>query len=337
MIVIQRPRAKEFCATMQDYIIDTDISISFSVQYGGKTILEERYVPDANNQVRIRNLGKFCELSLWGVWCLDYSPQNSSSGTFSFFINEILDMDCYVMFSPMHTKKNAETPGVLSEVSMKITHLGSQEFISGYLLQDPESLKEYGVNIIGYWPDDSEETLFMTIASTAGGIVSPITINVSADIISSKFERPGLSSYQIELRGGAMKFYVDSSQYLNQWCFRYKNVYDMPETLTATGELKLSGNNESDDAAMYGISRKFGVKVSDEYTMKSGTIILQSDYKLWHNLLNAQEVELMVNNTWLPVIVTKQKFEREFRKSILKEVEFNFKMANHEQNNMIDL
>ena len=60
MIVIQRPRAKEFCATMQDYIIDTDISISFSVQYGGKTILEERYVPDANNQVRIRNLCKFC-------------------------------------------------------------------------------------------------------------------------------------------------------------------------------------------------------------------------------------------------------------------------------------
>ena len=69
MNVIQRPRAEEFCATMQDYIIDTDSTITFSVQYGGKTVLEEEYVPDANYQVRVRKLGKFCELALWGVWC----------------------------------------------------------------------------------------------------------------------------------------------------------------------------------------------------------------------------------------------------------------------------
>ena len=53
MNVIQRPRAEEFCATMQDYIIDTDSTITFSVQYGGKTVLEEEYVPDANYQVRV--------------------------------------------------------------------------------------------------------------------------------------------------------------------------------------------------------------------------------------------------------------------------------------------
>ena len=36
MNVIQRPRAREFCATMQDYIIDTDVTIAFAVKYGGK-------------------------------------------------------------------------------------------------------------------------------------------------------------------------------------------------------------------------------------------------------------------------------------------------------------
>ena len=69
MNVLQRPREKEFCATMRDYIIDTDVTITFAVKYGGKTILDEEYVPDANNQVRVRKLGKFCELALWGVWC----------------------------------------------------------------------------------------------------------------------------------------------------------------------------------------------------------------------------------------------------------------------------
>lgn len=39
MNVIQRPRAREFCATMQDYIIDTDVTIAFAVKYGGKKYL----------------------------------------------------------------------------------------------------------------------------------------------------------------------------------------------------------------------------------------------------------------------------------------------------------
>ena len=69
MNVIQRPRAEEFCATMQDYIIDTDSTITFSVQYGGKTVLEEEYVPDANYQVRVRKLGKFWRSKLADKCC----------------------------------------------------------------------------------------------------------------------------------------------------------------------------------------------------------------------------------------------------------------------------
>ena len=69
MNVIQRPKPREFCATMREYIIDTDSTITFSVRYGGKTVLEEEYSPDADFKVRTRGLGKFCELALWGVWC----------------------------------------------------------------------------------------------------------------------------------------------------------------------------------------------------------------------------------------------------------------------------
>ena len=148
----------------------------------------------------------------------------------------------------------------------------------------------------------------------------------------------GLDCYatqNLAMLGGSMQFYVDGTRYVDVWCFRFKNVYDMPETLTATGELKLTGNNESDAAAMYGVQRKFGVKVTDEYTVNSGSIMLQSDYKLWHNMLNAQEVEILVDGEWLPIVITKQKFERSFRRSVLKAVEFSFTMANPEQNNLI--
>lgn len=69
----------------------------------------------------------------------------------------------------------------------------------------------------------------------------------------------------------------------------------------------------------------------------AGAFFLQSDYKLWHNLLNTQEASIFVNNEWIPIVITKQKFDREFRRSILKTVEFSFRMANPEQNNLIEL
>lgn len=337
MNVIQRPRAREFCATMQDYIIDTDVSITFAVKYGGKKILDEEYVPDVNNQVRVRGLGKFCELALWGIWCVDYATQGSAAGTFTFLINEVEDTQSFVMFSRMQTKKDAASPGVLSEVSAKVTHIGSKEYVSGYLLKKADSVKEYGVRVVGSWSDGSEESVFWMLAATVGGINVPFTLNVSPDVIAAKFVKKELTGYRIEFSGGAMQFYIDSTRYVDMWCFRFKNVYDMPETMTATGELELAGNNESDAAVMYGVQRKFGVKVTDEYTVNSGTVMLQSDYKLWHSLLNSQETEILIGEEWLPILITKQKFERVFKRSILKAVEFNFTMANPEQNNLIEL
>ena len=54
---------KRFC-----YAIDTDYTITFSVQFNGQTILSEEYVPDAAYQVRVRKLGRFCAKALWGLW-----------------------------------------------------------------------------------------------------------------------------------------------------------------------------------------------------------------------------------------------------------------------------
>lgn len=333
MIVIQRPRAREFCGTMQDYIIDTDVTVAFTVKYGGKAILEEEYVPDANNQVRVRNLGKFCELALWGVWCVgENTIQGDVAGTFSFLINGALDTQSFVMFSRLQTKKDATAPGCLSEVSAKVTHPGMKEYVSGYLIRQVDS---YSVQITGYWGDETEETTFRTVAHAVEDAQRIFSINVSPDAVISAFGKADMTRYKVDVSGGSMLFYLDPTQYAEMWCFRFKNVYDVPETLTATGGLKLAGSNESDTASMYGIERKFAMKVTDEYTVNSGAIMLQSDYKLWHNLMNAQEADVLVGGDWLPIVITKQKYEREFRRSVLKAVEFSFRMANPEQNNLI--
>lgn len=327
MNVIQRPKSREFCATMQDYIIDTDSTITFSIQYGGKKILDEEYVPDAQNQVRIRRLGKFCELALWGTWCEGETCwQASASGTFSFFINEVKDTDTLVIYSCLQTRKSADSPGVLSEVLQKVTRPGVPEYVSGFLASG-------SYTVSGTQPDGTEKSKDVSPGGSQDRIC---TIGIDYARACSLLGVDNLQSYRVDLNGGGMEFLVDTTPYSELWVFRFKNTYDMPETLCCTGGLTVSGSSEDDTASMYGVERKFGLKVTDEYTANSGIIHLRSEYKLWHNLLNAREVEIRSESGWLPVVITKQKLERDFRRSVLTTVEFSFRMADPAQNNLIE-
>ena len=328
MNVIQRPRTREFCATMQDYIIDTDETITFAIEYGGHRILDEEYVPDGHNQVRIRRLGRFCELALWGVWCADeYCWQDDAAGTFSFYINEVKDADSFVMFSRLQTRKDADTTGVLSEVARKVTRPGVPEYASGFQHAG-------GYIVIGILPDGTEKNQVVQVSGDHG---QPMTVDASYDRIARLLGVDELQSYKLNFSGGVLEFVVDTSHYADLRTFRFKNVYDMPETLTCTGGLTVAGGSEDDTAQMWGVERKFGLRVTDEYTARSGPIYLREEYKLWHNLLNAQEAEILAGEgEWLPIVVTKQKLERDFRRSVLASVEFSFRMADAEQNGLIE-
>jgi hypothetical protein len=182
-------------------------------------------------------------------------------------------------------------------------------------------------------------TTLTQILTTNSGTPGVITLSAGVDYIAGQASVPvtDIRSYELTTGGEVMTFPVDQTRYTEIWQFRYKNVYDVPEVLTAVGGLSIKGNNESETAAMFEVDRKFNVRVTDEYTANSGVIFLQSDYRLWHNLFNAQEVQVYAAGSWYSIIITKQTYERDFRKSVLKAVEFSFKMADAEQNNLIDL
>lgn len=330
MTVIQRPGSREFCATMPDYIIDTDKSITFVVKYKGKEILNEEYVPDKNYQVRVRNLGRFCRLALWGEWSTgNVFKQENVAGSFTFLINGAQDTVTYVMFSRMKTKKSATDTGWFSELREKVTRAGAKEYASA-LCASGNAVTVTAKRANGTTPS---ATLY-----THSGDTAIVTLEVSIERISALFSgATDILNYQLTLGGHTIAFMVDQRNYTDINCFRCKNVYDLPETVTTVGTFTVKGNNESDTAAMYYTERKFDVKVTDEYTAKSGTIYFQSDYKLWHNLVNAQEVSVLIQGEWYPIIITSQVFEREFNKGALKEVEFSFRMANPEDNNIIDV
>jgi hypothetical protein len=317
---------------MKDYIIDSDAGVTFAVKYNNKTILEEEYIPDADFKIKVRKLGKFCAQALWGQWCPGQTClQSTVAGTFSFYVNGSLDTSSYVLFSRLQTNKQAATAVWLSEVNRKITRPGSKEY-AGMVIGTGQTVQVTIKKNDGTTP--AAKTLY-----THTETLSPVTVDASLARIASLFtiSQDLIRSYVLSVAGQSCEFLIDQTRYTEIWQFRYKNVYDMPETLTAVGGLTLKGNNESETAAMFEVDRKFALKVTDEYTANSGVIFLQSDYKLWHNLLNAQEVQMYITGDWYSIIITRQEYQRELRRSTLKAVEFSFKMANPEQNNLIQL
>lgn len=326
MNVIQRPGSIEFASTMPDYIIETEVTINFSVQYQGKTILSEEYVPDGNYQVRIRKLGKFCMNALWGKWPdTDTYSQSAAAGTFSFLINGSKDTDTFLLFSRFQVASRS----LLSMIQEKVTRPGAAEWCN-FIMKNGENLTLAYTEDMVQWATQQ----IYTHSSTT----SVVSINASLKRVETLTGKISLCAYEIRHSGGEkMTFLVDKTSYLDCFCFRFLNNFDLPESVTTVGILTLKGGDESETGLLYGVTRKFEITPGDEYTANSGVIFSQADYRLWRDFLNTRQAEIYSSGTWLPIVITKQNYEREFRRNKLKAVEFNFQMADPEQNGLIEL
>lgn len=323
MNVMQRPGTVELAADMPEYIIDTDSTITFEVQFSGSKILSEEYVPDAAYQVRIRKLGRFCAKALWGIWPEGNTTyQQHLSGTFSFLINGEKDADTYVLFSRFTTKKKAESPGVLSVISEKVTRPGVPEYASFFL----SSGQAVNVTVTDMSGLVTAETLYTHVGENM-----VCSLDVSYDRIKKLFPDTDFNHYTVE----DLMFHVDRTAYAERFIFRFLNMFDAPEIVCAVGSMVLKGADESETGFMWGVERKFVVNPSDEFTVNSGVIFRQSDYRLWRDFLGAQQAQILIDGSWYDIIITNQSYERDFRKNILKAVEFSFCFADPDNNRIL--
>ena len=322
MTIIQQPAPQEVAMNMTDFIIDTDSTINFSVKYGGKTILSEDYVPDANWQVRTHKLGKFLAQALWGLWpTSNVFDQNHLKGSFSFYMNDVLQCTSEVLFSCRYLK-GVSNPVFLSHGNVKITRPGVSEWLT-------VNAAKAEVSVIAV----NESGLLKT--ASLGTVSDVTTFDVGLERITALLGFPPKGSYTIKAGQQTFEYIVDHNHYAEVFQFRYRNVYDAPETLSCVGDVKLKGAEKASSGYLYGVERKFDVRANDEYTANSGVIFLGSEYKFWHDFLNTREAEINIDGEWYPIIVSKQNYEREFRKDRLKAVEFSFRFADPDQNGLL--
>ena len=322
MTILQQPSAQEVAMNMTDFIIDTDSTIHFSVKYGGKVILSEDYVPDANWQVRTHKLGKFLAQALWGLWpSSNVFDQNHLKGTFEFYIDDVLQCSSDVLFSCRYIK-GVSNPVFLTHGNEKITRPSAMEWLT---VNAPDT--DVSVSAINGAGESESASLGKTTDVT--------TYDVSFDRVTDLLGFAPEGQYEIKAGTSAFTYVVDHNHYTEVFQFRYRNVFDVPEVLTCVGGVKLKGAEKASTGYLYGVERKFDVRANDEYTANSGVIFLGSEYKFWHDFMNTREAELYVDGEWYPIIVSKQNYEREFRKDRLKATEFSFRFADPYQNGIL--
>ena len=322
MTILQQPSAHEVAMNMTDFIIDTDSTINFSVKYGSQTILSEDYVPDANWQVRTHKLGKFLAQALWGLWpTSNIFDQTHLKGSFDFYIDDVLQCSSDVLFS-CRNLKGVTNPVFLTNGNIKITRPDVAEWLT--VNADEVDVSVSGVDEYG------------GLLTVRMGTVSDVTtFNVSYERVTALLGFAPVGEYIIKAGTAEFCYVVDHNHYAEVFQFRYRNVYDAPEVLSCVGDVKLKGAEKASTGYLYGVERKFDVRANDEYTANSGVIFLGSEYKYWHDFLNTREAEIYIDGEWYPIIVSKQNYEREFRKDRLKAVEFSFRFADPDQNGLI--
>ena len=322
MTILQQPSAQEVAMNMTDFIIDTDSTINFTVKYGGKTILSEDYVPDANWQVRTHKLGKFLAQALWGLWpSSNIFDQNHLKGTFDFYIDDVLQCSSEVLFSCRYLK-GMSNPVFLTHGNVKMTRPGAMEWLT-------VNAKNTHVTVT------AADEYGGTNSVTLGSVIDVTTFDVSVERIASLLGFEPSGEYVLNVGSAEFRYVVDHNHYAEVFQFRYRNAFDAPEVVTCVGDVKLKGAEKASTGYLYGVERKFDVRANDEFTANSGVIFLGSEYKFWYDFLNTREAELYIDGEWYPIIVSKQNYEREFRKDRLKAVEFSFRFADPDQNGML--
>lgn len=325
--IISKPAASGFAAALADFVIDSDKTVSFEVQYKGNAILSEEYVPDASNQVVVRKIGKFCNNALWGSWPSGNSTaQTNQFGTFTFLVDGQTQSSLVVFSRTAPARSLAETP-FLSSAQVKVTRPDVPEWVSGLFSSGETVTVKYS---------DTDGKVHSATLYTHSGSQGVVTLDCSYSRVKSLLGGGLMLAYQVvRQNGGLMTFCVDHSVYPRKFVFRAKNNFDVPESVVCVGPVELKGGDNSETGYMFGIERKFIIRPDDEFTASSGHIFMQSEYRIWRDFLNAQEAQIQVDGTWYDIIITKQNYTRTLRNNRLDSVEFSFRFADPDNNGIL--
>jgi hypothetical protein len=320
---------------MTDELLTSAVDVNFQIALNGNTILDEIYTPDSEQKIHIRNLGRFLENYLSGSFNTGLQP--GIAKTFSFTTAQ--PQQKYILLCRAYTGLNAELffgkRFLNLQYSKKITLPGAKEFLTAYFDADERKIDVqifYTQN--GVLQTSAKQTLFSTPVQQAGFYTVDASFNKIAALFPA-INRTDIIAYSVYLDEIVIQYQVDRQTYLDAKQFIYLNSFGAPESLVCRGEIFRKGKTAFESAKIHGVEYKYDIERTDTFEVSSGKIYSQSEYALFREMFNAEEVKVFFAGEFRKIIISEENMNVASRKGNLEPLKFTFRFADPIHNLML--
>lgn len=323
VILIKDIPAYAFSSALDSLIFATDRgNASFTLTCGGKEILSESYVPDANGEITISDLQGVIEPFLVGNLIEECSYQISdgiSQQTHHFTIQY-----CAAESSiPAHDFMNRYFLSTL--MGEKVTALGRKEFV--------HLITETACSLIAYCTYYSSTKGITTESFPVKQITDVnkvITVEVSPELFVK--ENAELVKYHVQAGTRIQKFIIDSSCPDTAPVLLFTNSFGCQETVYCTGTHALEPEYTRSTAYLAGMYRNY--QIEENKVFKANTGVLTHEMALWlDDLFRSREIYLLDGTTvGKEITITESESKRSNDLDNLPSFTFDYRYAQRNHN-----
>jgi hypothetical protein len=325
---------------MTEEVFNSAADINFRISLNGDTILDEIYTPNNEQKIYIRGLGGFLENYLSGSF--NTGRQENIAKIFYFNTVQPQPQPRFILLCKAYTGMDVNLffgkKFLNLQYLKKITLPDTKEFLSAWFdeeEQQMEALIFYKQN--GAVITSEKRTVFPTLAQPASD-AGFYTVDVAFSKIAPLFpeiNRSDIIAYSVCLGETVVQYQIDRQTYLDAKNFIYLNSFGVPESIVCRGEVRRKGVVKFGNSNIQGIEYKYNIKRADTFEVSSGKIYAQSDYRLFREMFNSEEVKVFFAGEYRKIIITEENTTVSSRRGTLDAVKFTFHFADPLHNMMI--
>ena len=332
MVEVQFPESG-LSAEYGDIIIGSVAeSVTVSVTYSGDIVISEIYTPDSDGKIYIHDIGKIAvSFQEKQVFKTSYGFSGLSSIVLTVAIVGATTITkavtIYKSVVDFAGSLDVDTLKIipLSRMTKKITGPGRKEYISFY---GGSTVSVYVVKK-GITQDEGLTISYATLYDAE----KIYFLDVSPDVVAgwASCDVSDLIYYNVYTSTDAIiRFTVDHRNFTNKRTFVFRNCFGAQESFTCTGDEESSRKW----AREYGVSQNKQVQISNDLvnSIKVNTgIITSQQVESLEDLLNTDQLALLDEYGFQPIVILEENFSNNSRRDELKSVDFTYRFAGNNQ------
>lgn len=312
-----------------DIILSSVVSdIILDVVFAGVSILSERYTPDSDGLVFIRDIGKLAE-SYFPV--IATSMTNGLDGESILFSITLTEGSTTISKTIRVFRSDVDSSSTLTDdelqkkplcrLSKKVTGIGCKEFVSFYS-GAPVKVDACFISTA------QDELVTFTLADVAADNkfyrydISPEAIAILAGIDVENLIYYNVYSDASDI----VKLIMDVRPVTPTDILVFKNSFGAQEVFNCLGDKTSERKWERELGSIKTFQRQIYKRLVRTFTINTGYVNTQSLEAL-EDLLNSESISILENGILLPIVILEETFKETSRKDDLISVEFKYRLA----------